>query len=123
MPPEEDDVVGNCSDNLGKMPKLIVDLSEDITDATVDPTSCHWESDTDVWAPPTLENVAADVDIEEISTLLCEVPSSQPQCLETPELSGSNRASAPAKLTPPFGSLASAVAVISDPGTSPGSGR
>jgi len=66
-----------------------MDLTGDIAGAAVDPMSSNWESDTDALAPPTLEKVVTNVAIEEIATVLWEVFSTQPQCSETPELSGS----------------------------------
>ena len=97
------------SDDLGMVPELTVDLAEEIMDTSVDPTSCDRESDTDVQAPPTLEKVAVDVTIEEISALLWEVPSIQPQHCETLEpwasqkLGGQTSILAPAELAPLLG--------------------
>ena len=86
------------TNDLGVVPELAIVLVADaILDTSAGPMSCDWESDTDVQAPPTLENVAADAAVE-ISALLHEVPSTQPQCLETPELSGSTGAPAPVEL-------------------------
>ena len=75
-----------------------MDLTGDIAGAAVNPMSSDWESDTDALAPPTLEKVVTNVAIEEIATVLWEVSSTQPQCSETPELSGSADAPAMVKL-------------------------
>ena len=54
--------------------------------------------DTDARASPTLEKVVANVAIEEITTVLWEVSSTQLQHSETPELSGSADAPATVEL-------------------------
>jgi len=65
--------------------------------------------DTNVQAPPASEKVAADVAVKEISALLREVPSTQPQCPDTaklrarPKLGGLTGAPAPVELVPPLG--------------------
>lgn len=47
--------------------------------------SVEQESDTDVLSPPIMVAQEADMAIDEISALLCEIPSMQPQRLVTPE--------------------------------------
>jgi len=89
-------------DAVGQPNIIVVDLADDIVDTSIDSTSCDWESDADVQAPPILEKVAADMAVEEISALLHKVPSTQPQHSETPEVSGSIGALAPVELVPPL---------------------
>ena len=84
---EEDDVAVGA-DDLSMVRKIVVDLADDIMCTSVDPTSCDQESDTDVQALPTLEKVAADVAVEEISALLWEVLSTHPQRVWTPRAAG-----------------------------------
>jgi len=79
-----------------------MDLTGNITDDAVDPVSSDWLPDMDVQAPPALEKMAANVAVE-ISVLLHEVPSTQPQCSETPELIGLTGAPVAAELVPPSG--------------------
>jgi len=72
-------------DDLGWPPQISLDSEEVELDAGDEPTSVEKDSLVDVNIPPSFQTVACSVALEDISELLREVPSTQPQRRRTSE--------------------------------------
>jgi len=71
--------------DLGCTPQISLDCEEGELDAGDEPTSVEEDSLVDVTIPPSFQTVACSLALEDISKLLCEVPSMQPRRRRTSE--------------------------------------
>ena len=94
-PPVEDDKIEKGTDSLGMAPEIVIDLEEELEDLNTDLLTMDRQSDSPHPLSPRqtaaldgalveIDRSNNDPDFDPVSTVLAEVPSTQPTTLRTP---------------------------------------